>query len=329
MKKLSRYFGLVMILLVLAIYFGFNAQIINAGSAPIKIKVNGKDFNQNEDTVIIDGRTFIPVRKFTELLGSQVSWDSKTREVMVIKGNTMIKFLIDSKMVYYNSEKLYMDAKAQIIDGRTYAPVRFVAEAFRHKVGWDKETRTVLIDEVPGYVVKEGDTLQLISETFGVSIDDLKKWNQLSSDVISVDTKIFFEPISFNSVDKLRTKAVVEYSDDELEWLAKIIYAEARDEPYEGLVAVGAVVINRVKNPWFPNTIYDVIFQQSQFTPAKTGLIYNIKPDEASYRAAEEALLGVDPVDGALFFNNPKISTSSFFKNKKPLIKIGNHNFYR
>ncbi|MGD9676742.1 MAG: cell wall hydrolase [Vulcanibacillus sp.] len=314
-------------ILVFIILFSFTS--IDAKASSLIVKLNGTDVSDIAEAVLVDGRTYIPVRAFTELLGYQVSWDSKLKEATVTDYINTFKFYIDSKKVNFNESTLYMDSRALIINGRTYAPVRFVTEIFGYKVFWDSNTSTVNINEIPSYIVEEGDTLFLISEKLGIGIDSLMSWNQLNSDIINVGDKLYLEKAELNALDELKTNAVINYTDEELDWLAKIIYTEARDEPYEGLVAVGAVVVNRVESSRFPNEIYDVIFQKNQFTPVTTGLIYKIVPNNASYKAAEEALMGNDPTNGALFFNNPRISVSTFFSSKEVTIRIGNHSFYR
>lgn len=325
MRILKKQLIITLTFVMIFLSLGVNAS----ATSNTNIVVNGVDFQAGEEIVILNGRTYIPVRDFTELLGAYVEWNSENQEVYIAKENDKINFKINSNKVVFNSETMYMDSKAVIINGHTYAPVRFVAEAFKHDVNWRAETSTVLIDEFPIYVVKEGDTLTLLSDTLGISVDDLKSWNQLTSDEIKIEQKLYLKPMVLKAVDDTKTNAVCSYTEEEFEWLAKIIYAEANDEPYTGLVAVGAVVLNRVEDPYFPNSIYDVIFQPSQFTPVKTGRIYEIMPDAEAYQAAEDALMGVNPVEGALFFNNPKTSKySSFFNSRQVVAIIGNHRFY-
>ena len=117
------------------------------------------------------------------------------------------------------------------------------------------------------------------------------------------------------------------YPDNNLDWLAHIIHGEARGEPFEGQVAVAAVVLNRVKDSRFPNTIKEVILAQNQFTAVADGQFY-MTPNESSYKAAQRALSGEDPSRGALFFYNPKTARNvSWFKSLKELRTIGSHVF--
>lgn len=120
------------------------------------------------------------------------------------------------------------------------------------------------------------------------------------------------------------------YTAQDLLWLARIIHAEAKGEPFKGKVAVGAVVLNRVDHHEFPKTIYKVIHQRQngkfQFQPVANGKIQN-KPDQQSIEAAKQAMKGKDPTQGSLFFYNPKISRSSWMSRLNHQIRIGNHVF--
>lgn len=109
--------------------------------------------------------------------------------------------------------------------------------------------------------------------------------------------------------------------------LAQIIHAEANTEPYTGKVAVGNVIMNRVKSDDFPDTIKGVIFQKGQFQPVSNGSIYN-KPSSEALKAANEVLNGRQVVSNqALYFYNPAISTSDWIFSRKTITTIGNHRF--
>lgn len=108
--------------------------------------------------------------------------------------------------------------------------------------------------------------------------------------------------------------------------LAKCIYAEARGEEYIGKVAVGAVILNRVASPDFPNTIYGVIYQPWAFTAVHDGQI-NLEPDGACYQAATDALNGWDPTYGCLYYYNPSTASSSWIFNRQTVVTYGKHVF--
>ncbi|WP_282943698.1 cell wall hydrolase [Paenibacillus sp. RC67] len=112
----------------------------------------------------------------------------------------------------------------------------------------------------------------------------------------------------------------------ELDILAKVIYSEARGESYEGQVAVGAVVMNRIQSGKYGDTIEDVVFQKGAFTAVADGQ-YNLKPDSTAYMAAQDAVRGWDPTSGSLYYFNPKTATSSWIWTRPQTVQIGNHIF--
>ncbi len=117
-------------------------------------------------------------------------------------------------------------------------------------------------------------------------------------------------------------------SSDDVMLLSRIIYAEAKGEPYIGKVAVGSVILNRVESPIFPNSLSGVLFQPRAFQSVSNGTIWN-EPDMESIRAANNALNGWDPSYGCLYFWNPTTSTSSWIWKKSPIMRVGKHVFSR
>ena len=113
---------------------------------------------------------------------------------------------------------------------------------------------------------------------------------------------------------------------NDLNLLARIIYGEARGEPYTGQVAVGAVVMNRVKNSSFPNTIAGVIYQSGAFDAVKDGQ-FNLTPNDTARKAAQDAYNGWDPSYGAIYYFNPAIATNKWIWSRPMTVTIGRHRF--
>lgn len=111
-----------------------------------------------------------------------------------------------------------------------------------------------------------------------------------------------------------------------LNLLARLVYGEARGEPYTGQVAVAAVVLNRVKSSSFPNTISGVIYQAGAFDVVKDGQI-NLTPNSTATKAAQDALNGWDPSYGAIYYFNPKTATNAWIWSRPMTVTIGNHRF--
>lgn len=195
------------------------------------------------------------------------------------------------------------------------------------------------------HVVKAGDTLWGITQLYQVSLEALRQANQLSSDRIvpgqeliipgtgpqddATDTPILGTPV-LPSLEGGFVLPEEEYSQQDLEdiaLLARLVFAEARGEPFDGQIAVAAVLLNRLKHPGFPNTVRAAIYQPRQFEPVANGTI-NQTPDNLAYQAVMEARAGVDPTNGSVFFWNPrKVPASSWVWTQTVKLQIGDHVF--
>lgn len=145
-----------------------------------------------------------------------------------------------------------------------------------------------------------------------------QKKNGLTADGIAGENTLSAMGIS-NSSPSGTTQA-------NLNLLAHIINGEARGEPYNGMVAVGAVILNRVSNANFPSTIAGVIYQPGAFTAVDDGQI-NLEPTSEAYNAARDALNGWDPTGGAIYYFNPATATNKWIWSRPLTIVIGKHRF--
>lgn len=116
------------------------------------------------------------------------------------------------------------------------------------------------------------------------------------------------------------------FTQSEINLLARIISAESRGEPYQGQVAVGAVILNRIEHPSFPNTMAGVIFQNGAFSCVDDGQI-DEDVYESSKRAAIDALNGWDPSGGAIYYYNPVTATNKWIRSRPVIVTIGSHIF--
>ncbi len=122
------------------------------------------------------------------------------------------------------------------------------------------------------------------------------------------------------------TSASSTTSSTDLNLLARVVYGEARGEPYTGQVAVAAVVLNRVRSSSFPNSVAGVVYQSGAFDCVSDGQI-NLTPNQSAYNAAKDALNGWDPTYGCLFYYNPRTATSKWMLARTVKLSIGNHAF--
>ncbi|MFZ5595628.1 MAG: cell wall hydrolase [Bacillota bacterium] len=176
------------------------------------------------------------------------------------------------------------------------------------------------------YSVQEGDNLYNIARKNDVSLKSLIRANKLTGTVIYPGQVLLIpgkEPDFEIAVSR-------GYTRDDVMMLARAIYAEARGESFQGQVAVGAVILNRVESGEFPKTIKEVIMQcrggTYQFTPVQDGSI-KLEPDYTSICAAIQAMAGHDPTGGALYFYNPKTASDKWIKSLPVSARIGNHVF--
>lgn len=138
----------------------------------------------------------------------------------------------------------------------------------------------------------------------------------------------YLGPLTLEKIGISAPSSPAYQNSNDLNLLAKCVYAEARGEPYAGQVAIAAVVLNRVKDPNFPNTISGVIYQPWAFTAVDDGQI-NLQPNQTAYNAARDALNGWDPTYGCTFYYNPSTATNQWIFRKPIVTQIGRHVFCR
>ena len=196
------------------------------------------------------------------------------------------------------------------------------------------------IEDAEAAVVKQGDS----GETVKLIQTKLKNWGYYTGSVDGIfGSKTLAAVKYFQRVNGLTADGIVgtktaaamgitlsssssSSSSSDLNLLARVVYAEARGEPYTGQVAIAAIVLNRVKSSSFPNTIAGVVYQPYAFTCVSDGQI-NLTPNQTAYNAARDALNGWDPTYGCLFYYNPATATSAWIRQKTIKLYIGSHAF--
>jgi N-acetylmuramoyl-L-alanine amidase len=171
------------------------------------------------------------------------------------------------------------------------------------------------------HTVKAGESLFIISKKYGTTVNALKRDNGLKKDTIYPGQVLRIS----NGVISSRSSGT-SISEDDIYWLSRAVYGEARGESYEGQVAVAAVILNRLEDSKFPNTIKGVIFEPLAFTAVADGQIY-YTPSVTAIKAARDAINGWDPSAGALYYWNPVKATSKWIWSRPIIKQIGNHVF--
>lgn len=132
--------------------------------------------------------------------------------------------------------------------------------------------------------------------------------------------------LAADSQDPPERKQNYSVTSEEIDLLARAVYSEARGESFQGQVAIAAVILNRIDNPDFPDSISAVIFEPWAFTAIHDGQFW-LTPDQTAYEAAREALAGNDPTGGAIYYYNPQTATNQWIRSRKIVTKIGKHVF--
>ena len=248
----------------------------------------------------------------------------------------------------YEQIPLYLEGKeiisgeALLIDSITYVPLRRLSESAKNcTIKYDDRTKTATVKyDGLTITVTTGNRYISVNGRYFYGIGEVKNINGSLYVPIRPLARALHLEVNWNantrSVNLTKATWTLKdaesyYNADELYWLSRIIEAEAGGEILEGKIAVGNVVLNRVKSKQYPNTIYGVIFDFKhgiQFTPAYTGTIYN-KPSQESIIAAKICLEGYEIIPGVLFFFNPRIATSNWISKNRPFAaRIGQHDFY-
>lgn len=162
------------------------------------------------------------------------------------------------------------------------------------------------------------EAVRAFQQDYGLAVDGIAGENTLRALGLLEDSP--------DDGDAASTEGYGGFSAGDLDLLASIISAEARGEPYEGQVAVGAVIMNRISHPSFPNTLSGVIYQPGAFSCLNDGGI-NAATAESAYTAAREAINGSDPTGGAVYYYNPAKTTNKWIWSRQVVAIIGAHRF--
>ncbi len=291
--ELSSYrIAVVMPLVILLILFVGAMAVVAA--EPFEIHIDGEELELSGPVRIVDGKMFVSLEDLVPITGGAVLYDENTGVARVITPDTRFMLVASRSKVYSNSEESE-EIPPPIADGEHLLVwIRYLADTFEWELEWDDEARAISIET-------GNDT-----EADPATEPDEYGQHEVESDDDS--GKIY------------------DISDAELDLLKRLVTAEAYVEPFEGQIAVAAVVFNRVHSEHFPDTVKSVIKQDGQFCVVSNGSIQTQISDDAR-DAVQKALQGKDPSEGALFFFNPEISDSRYMHSLPVTVEIGSHRF--
>lgn len=262
---------------------------------------------------------------------------------------SMVGMTVTASALSYRVIDIYIDGvpytgdKAFLIEETTYVPVRMLSQSIRDcDVTWEESTSTATVSASnltieltsgQNYICANG---RYIYSPKPIRIlENNRMYVPIRVLAAAFDTSVEWDGSTF-SVYLKRGSGAIEHADryynqNDLYWLSRIISAESRGEPLLGQIAVGNVVLNRVNNPSYPNTVYDVVFDNKygvQFTPAANGTI-NRAPSELSVTAAKICLEGYSISDDVFYFFEPSMATNAWISLTRTFqFQIGNHRFY-
>lgn len=289
----------------------------------VTIKLDGKIVKITDPVRVLDGRLYMPMAHIAAMFDANISWDKDNEEATI---HTVLKDKIvlgnGVPVVYFNDGRYLMDVAPFVTDGRMYIPLRHVAELLHAKVNFNPEDRTVDLVTVQPAVTTEDYGIAEISKEFESSVPELLNRNELDSkDVIEAGTKLRVV------IPSILNKKAMPFTEKDFMLLAKITQVEAGYESYEGQLGIANVILNRVKDSRFPDSIYGVVYSGNQFPPAHNGLLDKSQPGKSALRSAKDALNGKNNVENAVYFYNPNVSKGSFWSSLKVIVTIGHHSF--
>ncbi|OMF21105.1 cell wall hydrolase [Paenibacillus sp. FSL H8-0548] len=302
-------------------------SIVSAGEAAamndLTLKLDGKIIKMTEPVVTLDGRMYVPAARIAELFGAKSSWDKDTDEVTIHTAlNDKIVLGNGVPVVYFNEERYLMDVAPFLKDGRLYVPLRQLSEMLHAKLQLNTEQDIVDLITVQPVVITGEKSLDEIAKELGSSKSELLKRNGLNGkEALKPGTKLNVV------IPSIFTKAAKSFTEADYMLLAKITMVEAGYETYQGQLALANVILNRVKDVRFPDSIKEVIYSGKQFPPAHNGMLDKSKPNASVLRAVKDALNGKNNVENAVYFFNPNISKGSFWSSLDVIASIGHHSF--
>ncbi|WP_309118180.1 cell wall hydrolase [Paenibacillus sp.] len=253
--------------------------------------------------------------------------------------------ILEDASVTINGEEVLLDDPIRMTDGRLFLPVAPLAGLFGATVEWDgadeaatihttTNDKIVMRNGVPVVRMNEQRYLMDVSpyladgrtylpfrfaaELMNASVE----WNEAEKTAELTSTASTAEELP-------ELRPADPYTEEDMQLLAKLVQVEAGSESYEGQLAIANIILNRVKDSRFPNTIRDVIYSGRQFPPAHNGLLDRSEPNDSALRATRDALDGKNNIEDAVYFYNPDVTGGSFWDRLEVVAEIGNHAYAR
>ena len=307
------------------------------------INISAPDYPADNQPAILaqehSGTAYVPLRFIAELFNAEVSWQEQ--KIIISNGSNTIKIQLGSQQAVCNNESITLSGAPYEYQNTTYVPFRAVTEALRPdaQVAWERGQAVARAEDLslsaqPGasYIEANGRALYAPTGVYSSQGSTLVPVRVLAA---ALGAQVDWEPASGTVTVTGGSGAIApageRYPEQDLYWLSRIISAESRGEPLLGKLAVGTVVLNRVRSDEFPNTVREVIFDRKwgvQFTPVANGTVYD-EPTQESLLAAKLVLDGARAAGNSLYFIAPELTDNHWtMENRTYVTTIGCHWFY-
>ena len=234
------------------------SSMSSAVEVETSVTLNGHYIQGDENHLLINDRVYVVARTITDALNQDIEWLEETQQVKITDETSTLLLTIDDNTAYVNEEVYTFDASPFILNGRTYIPIRMVSELLGCQVNWVDSTFTV----------------------------------EITKEDFELDPQYIYER---------------PYTDEDLLWLSRIVDVESDYNSIAMKLGIANVVLNRVNDPRFPNTVAEVIFDDTyatQFPPAHKSSFASLEPSILSILASKKALEGYNNIGSSLYFNN-------------------------
>lgn len=255
--------------------------------------------------------------------------------------------VLEQARLQVDGEEIALGAPLRIYENRLYVPVAALTSCFEVSLEWDSVNQEVTLTTAQGNTIVLGMGVPVVYYDEGRYMMDAAPFlvDDRTYLPIRYAADLLQAKASWDAEQQVATLTRIEqeepyvpallaheaepFTEEDLLLLAKITQVEAGHESYEGQLAVANVILNRVKDERFPNTIRDVIYAGKQFPPAHNGLLDKSEPNDSVIRAAKDALNGKNNVEDAVYFHNPRRSGGKFWNSLEVVKDIGAHRFYK
>ena len=252
--------------------------------------------------------------------------------------------IVEGAKVTVDGKDVTLADPIRISDGRLFLPVAPLASLFGATVAWDGDNEAATLHTPIGDTIQMRNGVPVVTHNDRRYVMDTAPFlangrtylpfrvvAELMSATVQWDEAERRATLTSGEPAEARAASLLQeakpYTEEELQLLVKLVQVEAGYESYEGQLAIANIILNRVKDDRFPDTVRDVIYSGRQFPPAHNGLLDKSEPNASALRAARDALDGRNNIEDAVYFYNPDVTGGAFWDRLEVVAVIGNHTY--